>query len=99
MLNHCSESSCRLWLGGLFGQDRLQHNKTKGRWQIGWGTWQVAWDQLRGQADLGQEHPPHLPQQTQRRLWSRLTSAVFGPGLKTSVDVLLPRDKHAGVCC
>lgn len=56
----------------------------------GMGTQQAAWDQLWGQADLGQEHPPHLPQQMQRRLRSRLTSDVFGPGLKTSVDVLLP---------
>lgn len=41
--------------------------------------------------------PPSSPANAWRWLQSCLTSDVFGPGLKTSVDALLPRDERAGV--
>lgn len=41
--------------------------------------------------------PPSSSSNAWRQLQGCLTSDVFCPGLKMSVDVLLARDKHAGL--
>ena len=106
VLNNCCDSSCGLWLGGLSGQDVVKHKQDKRT--VANGTGNTA-----GGAGLACSplpsltaatggpgpgtSPPSSPANARRRLRSCLTSDVFGPGLKMSVDVLLPHDKCAGV--
>lgn len=93
-LNNSCHSSHGLWLGALPGQDVLGHRVDKGTGNKPGSV---------GSACSPQEPawfakiPSLFPGNAQARLQSCLTSDEFGPGLKMSVDVLLPHDKRAGV--
>lgn len=98
-LSNSCDSTHGLWLRGLSGQDVLGHKLDKGTVADGAGNTSGSV----GSACSPQEPtrfgslPSVFPANARARLQSCLTSDEFGPGLKMSVDVLLPHDKRAGV--
>lgn len=98
-LSNSCDSTHGLWLRGLSGQDVLGHKLDKGTVADGAGNTSGSV----GSACSPQEParfgslPSVFPANAQAQLQSCLTSDEFGPGLKMSVDVLLPHDKRAGV--
>lgn len=92
------DSSHGLWLRGLPGQDVLGHRVDKGTVADGTGNrpGSVGAACSPQEAACFANIPSTSPADAQARLQSCLTSDEFGPGLKMSVDVLLPHDKRAG---